>query len=330
MAKKVFFREAINRALAEEMTRDPRVLLLGQDIGAFGGAYKETRGLIDRFGASRVRDTPVSEAGTMGLAIGAAAAGLRPVLFVTYMDFLTLGLDALVNYGAKLRYKTGGQLCAPVVIKVTAGAKGQGVAHAQAFESWLMNVPGLKVVAPSNAGDAYGLLKSAIRDDGPVVYIDHKHLFPTTGLVPDTEELIPIGSGAHRHHGTDVTIVAHGYMAAVARQAAEQLEGEGVSCDLVDLRSLWPLDLDTLCASARRTGAVLFVEEGQTACGVGAELAFQVREKVSQLRVARLGAVRAPISSNPVFEPLAIPDSDRICQAARGLIHRELHILRAS
>ncbi len=350
MAKKVFFREAINRALVEEMTRDPRVILLGQDIGAFGGSYKETVGIAARFGARRVRDTPVAEAGTMGLALGAAAAGLRPVLFVTYMDFLTLGLDALVNYGAKLRYKTGGQLTAPVVIKVTAGAKGQGVAHAQAFEAWLMNVPGLKVVAPSTAGDAYGLLKSAIRDDGPVVYIDHKRLFPTAGLVPEDEQLVPIGTasvtagelrspephrgrgreaGSRDHHRADVTIVAHGYMAAQAREAAGRLAEEDIAAEVVDLRSLWPLDLDTLCASAERTGAVLFVEEGQTVCGVGAELAFQVRERLGNLRVARLGAIRAPVSSNTVFEPLALPDPERIGDAARALARHDLRIARA-
>ncbi len=325
---KVFFREAINRALVEEMERDPRVMLLGQDIGAFGGSYKEMVGIQARFGSARVRETPVAEAAAMGIAIGAAAAGMRPVVCFTYMDFLTLGLDALVNYGAKLHYKTGGQLRAPIVVKVTAGAKGQGVAHAQAFDPWLMNVPGIKVVAPSCAADAYGLLKSAIRDEGPVVYIDHKRLFPTAGQVPDTEELTPLGRAAIRRRGTDLTIVSHGYLAQVAREAAETLDREGISCDLVDLRSLSPLDLDAIVSSAERTGAVLFVEEGQTVCGVGAELAFQVRERVDNLRVARLGALRTPVSSNPVFEPLCLPDRDRICQSARALVRRELRVLQ--
>ena len=329
MAQKIFFREAINRALSEEMSRDPRVLLMGQDIGAFGGSYKETRGLLDRFGARRVRDMPVAEAATMGMAIGAAAAGLRPIAVITYMDFLTLGLDALVNYGAKLRYKTGGQLSAPVVIKATAGAKGQGVAHAQAFDPWLMNVPGLKVVAPSTVADACGLLKSAIRDEGPVVFIDHKRLFPTAGVVPDEETLVPLGRAVVRRPGSDLTLVAHGYMAAVATQAAEALDAEGISCEVVDLRSLWPVDLETVCASAARTGAALFVEEGQPVCGVGAELAFQVRERLDHVRVGRLGARRAPISSNPVFEAFCVPDRQRIKEAAFALVRRPLRVLRA-
>jgi pyruvate/2-oxoglutarate/acetoin dehydrogenase E1 component len=321
--QRVFFREAINRALVEEMTRDERVILMGQDIGAFGGSYQETRGLLARFGDRRVRDTPVAEAATMGIAVGAAAAGLRPIVFITYMDFLTLGMDALVNYGAKLSYKTAGQLRAPLVVKVTAGAKGQGVAHSQAFEAWLMNVPGLKVVAPSSAADAYGLLKSAIRDEGPVVFIDHKRLFPRPGWVPEEETVVPLGRANLRRSGTGPTVVCHGYITTVAEDAAERLAAEGVSCEVLDLRCLWPIDLGAICASAARTGAVLFVEEGQTICGVGAELAFQVREHLPHLRVARLGARRAPISSNPVFEAYCLPDVERICQAVRSMLQHE-------
>ena len=172
-----------------------------------------------------------------------------------------------------------------MVVKVTAGAKGQGVAHSQAFDSWLMNVPGLKVVAPSTPADAYGLLKSAIRDEDPVVFIDHKRLFPKAGWVPDDEELVPLGKASISRRGRDLTIVAHSYMAFVAREAARKLEGDGISCDLVDLRSLWPLDIDTIVSSVEGTRTVLFVEEGQPVCGVGAELAFQVSERVSGLRV---------------------------------------------
>jgi pyruvate dehydrogenase E1 component beta subunit len=323
---KVFFREAIIRAFVEEMTRDERVILLGQDIGAFGGSYKETRGIYERFGGRRVRDMPVAEAATVGMAVGAAASGLRPVAFITYMDFLMLGLDPLVNYGAKVRYKTGGQLTAPLVVKATAGAKGQGVAHSQAIEAWLMSVPGLKVVVPSTPRDAYGLLKSAIRDDGPVVFVDHKRLFPTAGEVPDEEELIPLGKAALRREGTDVTIVSHGYMATLALQAAEHLAREGVSADMLDLRSLAPLDTEAVCASVARTGAVLFVEEGQRTCGVGAELAFVVRERVPHARVARLAAMPAPISSNAIFEAFCLPDSDRIREAVLSLLRDKVAV----
>jgi pyruvate/2-oxoglutarate/acetoin dehydrogenase E1 component len=316
---KVFFREAICRALAEEMVRDPHLTLFGQDIGQFGGPYQQTRGLYGRFGPQRVRDMPVAEAVTVGIALGAAAAGVRSVGFITYMDFLTLGLDALVNYGAKLRYKTGGQLSAPAVIVVTAGAKGQGVAHSQALHSWLLGVPGLKVVAPFTAADAYGLLKTALRDSGPVVFIDHKRLFPRTGWLPDDEAIVPFGVASVVRAGDHVTVVAHSFMTAVALDAAEALGREGLSCEVLDLRSLWPLDVEAIVRSVRRTGALLIVEEGQSVCGVAAEIAFRVSERLPGTRVGRLGAARAPISSNPIFESFCMPSAEGICHEARHL-----------
>src|ERR1017187_9638414 len=255
---KLFFREALARAIAAEMEREPRLFLLGQDIAAHGGSYAETRGLFERFGPSRVRNTPVAEAVTVGLAAGAAAAGLRPLAFITYLDFLMLGQDALVNYAAKLHFKSAGQLTAPLVVKATAGAKGQGPTHAQSIESWLMNVPGLTVLAPSTAGDAYGLLKTAMRAPGPVVFIDHKRLFPLGGEVPDHEETIPVGSAVVRRGGRHLTIVAHSYMSVLALEAAELLAASGIEAEVIDLRSLWPLDWETLTTSARRTGHALF------------------------------------------------------------------------
>jgi pyruvate/2-oxoglutarate/acetoin dehydrogenase E1 component len=319
---KLFFREAIARAIAEEMDRDARVILLGQDIAAHGGSYAETRGLFERFGPSRVRNTPVAEAVTVGLAAGAAAAGLRPLAFITYIDFLMLGLDPLVNYAAKLRFKSAGQLTAPMVVKATAGAKGQGPTHAQALDSWLMNVPGLTVLAPSTAGDAYGLLKTAMRSPGPVVYIDHKRLFPLGGEVPDAEELIAVGSAAVRREGSDITIVAHSYMSVVALEAARHLAVDGIEADVIDLRSLWPIDWETLVSSVRRTGHAMFVEEGQVVCGVGAELAFGLQERVPGLRVARLGARRAPVAASPELESHTIPNAQRIAASARHLLER--------
>lgn len=319
---KLFFREALARAIAEEMEREPRLFLLGQDIAAHGGSYAETRGLFERFGPSRVRNTPVAEAVTVGLAAGAAAAGLRPLAFITYLDFLMLGLDALVNYAAKLHFKSAGQLTAPLVVKATAGAKGQGPTHAQSIESWLMNVPGLTVLAPSTAGDAYGLLKTALRAPGPVVFIDHKKLFPRGGFVPEQEELIPVGSAAVRREGRHLTLVAHSYMSVLALEAAAILAAEGIEADVIDLRSLWPIDWDTLAGSARRTGHVLVVEEGQVVCGVGAELAFGLRERIPELRVGRLGARRAPVAPSPVLEAYTIPDAHAIVRAAHGLVTR--------
>jgi pyruvate dehydrogenase E1 component beta subunit len=319
---RLFFREAIARAIGEEMEREPRVLLLGQDIAEHGGSYAETRGLYERFGAARVRNTPVAEAVTVGLAAGAAAAGLRPMAFITYVDFLMIGLDPLVNYAAKLEYKSAGQLHAPMVVKATAGAKGQGPTHAQSLDSWLMNVPGLTVLAPSTAGDAYGLLKTALRAPGPVVYIDHKRLFPLGGEVPAIELLIPAGNAAVRRQGRHVSLVAHSYMSVVTLEAAQLLAGEGIEAEVIDLRSLWPVDWGTLEASVRSTGHALFIEEGQVICGVGAELAFQLNERVRGLRVARLGARRVPVSASPVLEAHAIPDAPRIAEAARQLLRR--------
>jgi len=317
---KLFFREAIARAVREEMAADERVILLGQDVGAFGGSYKEFLGLHDQFGAARVRDTPVAEAAMVALGVGAAAAGLRPLVSITYMDFLMLGLDPLVNYAAKARFKTGGQITAPVVVKTTAGAKGQGVAHSQCLEAWLMGVPGLTVIAPSNAADAYGLMKAALRHDGPVLFVDHKRLFPTAGEVPLDETVTPIGQAVIRRPGEHVTLAAHGYMVRIAMEAAERLARSGVSCEVIDLRSLAPLDVATVAASAARTGALVTLEEGQLTCGVGAEVAFRVRDEVGAVRVARIGALPAPVSSNPVLEAAAIPDAERVIQAVRRML----------
>jgi pyruvate/2-oxoglutarate/acetoin dehydrogenase E1 component len=318
--RKMFFREAIIRALREEMRRDEKLLVLGQDVGAFGGSYREFDGLFEEFGPARVRDTPVSEAASIGIGIGAAAAGARTLVGITYMDFLMLGFDALINYGAKLRYKTGGQLHAPVVVKTTAGAKGQGVAHSQCIEAWLMSVPGLVVVAPSDPEDAYGLMKSALRETGPVVFIDHKRLFPIPGEVPTGEFLTPIGKARVRRPGDDVTIATHGFMVHVALEAAAQLEAEGVSCEVVDLRSLAPLDVDAVHVSALRTGALLTLEEGQAVCGVGAEILTRVHERGGAIRSRRVAALPAPVSSNPVLEAACVPDAAKVVTAVRALL----------
>lgn len=323
-AVRMYFREAIARALREEMHRDPALFILGQDVGAFGGSYREFDGLHATFGPARVRDTPVAEAAMVGIAVGAAAAGRRALVSITYMDFLMLGFDPLINYAAKLRYKTGGQLAAPVVVKTTAGARGQGVAHSQCLEAWLMSVPGLIVVAPATPADAYGLLKAALREPGPVVFVDHKRLFPIAGDVPLTETIVPIGRAVIRRAGADLTIATHSYMVRVALDAAGLLAAGGVSAEVIDLRSLAPLDVDTIEASVRRTGALLTLEEGQATCGVGIEVASRVREAMGPdgrgLPTARLGALAAPVSSNPVLEAACLPDAARVAEAALALL----------
>lgn len=317
---KVYFREAIARALREEMRRDPTILILGQDVGSFGGSYREFEGLAKEFGLARVRDTPVAENASIGIGAGAAAAGFRPLVSITYMDFLMLGFDPLINYAAKLRYKTGGVLRAPLIVKTTAGALGQGVAHSQCIEAWLMGVPGLQVVAPSSPADAYGLLKSALRAEGPVVYVDHKRLFPIPGDVPLAEGAIPFGQALIRRPGKDVTVTSHSFMVRVVMEAALALEREGISCEVIDLRSLAPLDVKTIGESVSRTGALVTVEEGQVTCGVGTEVAARIFETCGKFPWSRVGALAAPVSSNPVLEAACIPDQASICAAIRTLL----------
>ncbi|MBW4025433.1 MAG: 2-oxoglutarate dehydrogenase [Proteobacteria bacterium] len=320
--KKMFFREAIAKAVREEMALNDRIMVMGQDVGSFGGSYREFDGLFGEFGAERVRDMPVAENASIGIGAGAAAAGYRPLVTITYMDFLMLGFDPLINYAAKLRYKTAGGLTAPLVVKTTAGAQGQGVAHSQCIEAWLMSVPGLTVVAPSTPADAYGLMKTALRADGPVVYIDHKRLFPAPGEVPVLESLVPFGLAAVRRAGTDVTITAHSFMVRMALEAAETLESEGISCEVIDLRSLAPLDMPAIAQSVARTGALVTLEEGQLTSGVGAEVAARLFETTGHRRWARVGALPAPVSSNPVLEAACVPDARRVAEAVHKLLAR--------
>lgn len=322
LTTRMFFREAVCRAVREEMEASEKVFVLGQDVGAFGGSYREFDGLYKIFGPERMRDTPVAEAASVGIAAGAAAVGFHPLCVITYMDFLMIGFDALINYAAKLRYKSAGNLTAPLVVKTTAGAQGQGVAHSQCIESWLISVPGLKVVAPSTPSDAYGLMKSALRSDGPVVYIDHKRLFPTPGNVPVAETIVPFGKAAVRRKGSDVTVVTHSYMVRVALEAAERLETEGLSCEVIDLRSLAPMDLDTLCQSVERTGRLLTLEEGQITCGIGTEVAARIFERIGYRPWTRVGALPAPVSSNPVLEAECVPNPGRVAEALRMLATR--------
>jgi pyruvate/2-oxoglutarate/acetoin dehydrogenase E1 component len=318
--EKIFFREAISRAMREEMRKNERIFILGQDVGAFGGSYREFDGLFAEFGAARVRDTPVAEAAMVGVGVGAAAAGYRPLVSITYMDFMMLGFDPLINYGAKLRYKTGGQLTAPVIVKTTAGAKGQGVAHSQCIEAWLMSVPGLKVVAPSTPADAYGLLKAALREDGPVVFMDHKRLFPVAGEVPLSEAIVPIGHAHVCRAGTDVTITTHSFMTRVAMEAAKLLQADGISAEVIDLRTLAPLDMHTVADSVSRTGALVTLEEGQVTCGVGLEVIGRIHELLGPIPSARIGALPAPVSSNRVLEAACLPDAQRVSNAAQMLL----------
>jgi pyruvate/2-oxoglutarate/acetoin dehydrogenase E1 component len=315
--------QALQEALREEMQRDPHVFLMGEDIGAYGGAFGVTRGLLAEFGAERVRCTPISEATVVGAATGAALTGTRPVVEIMFMDFVTLAMDQLTNHAAKFRYMYGAQAHVPLVLRTPAGGgRCYGATHSQSLEAWFLHVPGVKVVAPATPADAKGLLKAAIRDDNPVLCVEHKLLYATTGAVPDGELIVPIGSAVVRRPGTDVTLAAYSYHARLACEAAEELARQGIEVEVIGLRTLVPLDIDTVIASVRKTGRLVCVEEGARTGGVGAEIAARVAEHAYEYLdapIRRVAAADVPIPFSPPLEQAALPDQAGIVRAVRGL-----------
>jgi len=315
--------QALQEALQQEMRRDPRVFLLGEDIGAYGGAFGVTRGLLAEFGPERVRCTPISEATIVGAATGAAVTGLRPVVEIMFMDFLTLTMDQLANHAAKFRYMYGPQAHVPIVIRTPAGGgRSYGATHSQSLEAWFLHVPGLKVVAPATPADAKGLLLTAIRDDNPVLFVEHKLLYATTGPVPDEDEPIAIGEAAVRREGQDVTIVAYSFHLGMALQAAEDLAPHGIDAEVIDLRSLVPLDTETIVGSVRKTGRLVCVEEGTRTGGVGAEIAARVAEHAYEYLdapIRRIAAPDIPIPFSPPLEQAALPTREVIVRTVREL-----------
>jgi pyruvate/2-oxoglutarate/acetoin dehydrogenase E1 component len=320
----LYYRQAIRDALREEMHRDGRVFLLGLDIGRFGGTYKATQGLWEEFGDERVRDTPLSEAAIAGAAVGAAMTGMRPVAEIMYMDFITIALDQIANQAAKLTYMCGGQARIPVVFRTQEGAgRSSAAQHAQSLEAWVAHIPGLKVVLPATPYDAKGLLKSAIRDDSPVVFIEHKLLYGVKGEVPDEEYLIPFGQARIVRQGTDVTIVALSRMVMKALEAAEELAREGISVEVVDPRTVVPLDLETILASVEKTGRLIVTHEAYTRCGVGAEIAIQVVENglhALKRPPRRVCGRNVPIPFAPVMENYVIPQVADLVKSVRELV----------
>lgn len=323
--RELTYAEAIREALSEEMRRDPRVFLLGEDIGVYGGAFGVTRGMIEEFGGERVRDTPISEAAIVGAAVGAAMTGTRPVAEIMFSDFLTIAMDQLLNQGAKIRYQFGGQASVPMVLRAAAGS-GTGAAeqHSQSPEAWILNVPGLKVVAPSTPADAKGLLKSAIRDDNIVVFLEQKLLYRQKGPVPEGEYTIPLGKAEVKREGRDLSIISYGRMVGRCLSAAGRLAAEGIEAEVVDVRCLRPLDREALVDSARRTGRVLIVHEACQFGGFGGELAATVADSEAfyhlDAPVRRLGGRDVPIPYNRALEAAAVPTEEGIVQAARGLL----------
>jgi len=321
------YREAVALALREEMRRDGRVFVLGEDVANYDGAFKVTRGFVDEFGPLRVVDTPISENSLVGAATGAAIAGLRPVAEIMFMDFMMLALDQLANHAAKLRYLFGEQCRVPLVVRTPAGGyRGYGATHSQSLQSILMAVPGLKIAAPSTPRDARGMLKAAIRDDDPVVFVEHKLLYSEKGPVPDSAEVVPLGMAAVAREGDDLTIIAHSYMTKIALEVADALAKAGASAEVVDLRSLAPLDWDAIVASSKKTGRAMVVEEGHLTMGVGAEVAAGLQERAFgwlDAPVLRVAAADCPIPTSPEMERAVLPSGADVLAAAERLIAGE-------
>jgi acetoin:2,6-dichlorophenolindophenol oxidoreductase subunit beta len=315
--------EAGRRAVEEEMTRDARVWALGEDLGR-GGVFGQYRGLAEKFGSDRIADTPISEACIMGAAVGAAMTGTRPIVEMRFSDFALCAVDELVNQAAKARYMFGGQMRVPMVVREPIGMwRSSAAQHSQSLESWYTHIPGLVVVAPSTPADNLGLLKSAIRSDDPVVYLEHKDLWGLTGAVPEGEHLVPLGIAEVVRAGDAVTLVTWSAMRHACAAAAEALAQEGIAVELIDLRSLWPWDRDTVFASIERTGRLLVVHEAVAVSGFGAEIAASVAENLHdrlKAPVRRLGAPRIPIAYAPTLEKMARVSQQRIIDALRALV----------
>jgi acetoin:2,6-dichlorophenolindophenol oxidoreductase subunit beta len=321
--RELTFGQAVREALAEEMRRDPRVFIIGEDVAEAGTVFKVLSGLVEEFGRQRVIDSPISEAGITGIGVGAAMTGMRPVVDIMFGDFVTLAMDQIVNQAAKVHYMSGGKLRVPLVVRTTMGATRRSAAqHSQSLYAWLAHVPGLKVVLPSTPADAKGLLKSAIRDDNPVLFFEDKMMYQLKGPVPDGDYTVPLGVADVKREGTDVTIVATSSMVHVALDAAARLDGVGVSAEVVDPRTVLPLDTGTLIASAQKTGRVIVVDEGYEQYGVTAEMASIITEGAFDYLdapVKRIGAANVPVPFSPVLEDETVPTADVVATAALRL-----------
>jgi len=315
--------QAIKEALAEEMRRDPRVFIIGEDIAEAGHPFKVLTGLVDEFGPQRVLDTPISEAGFTGIAVGAAMTGMRPVVDIMFGDFIGLTMDQMVNQAAKIHYMSGGKWKCPLVMRTTLGATRRSAAqHSQSLHAWFCHIPGLKVVMPSTPYDAKGLLKSAIRDDNPVAFFEDKMMYRLKGAVPEEEYTIPLGVADIKREGDDVTIIATSSMVQIALGAATLLEEQGVSAEVVDPRTLWPLDEKTIIESVKKTSRAIVVDEGYGRYGVTAEIAAVIQENCLfdlEAPVKRLGAMHVPIPFSPPLEDVTVPTEKTVAEAARVL-----------
>jgi len=318
------YRDALNQAFAEEIERDPNVVLIGEEVAQYDGAYKVTRGLWKRFGDKRVVDTPISEAAFIGMGVGASMLGLRPVMELMFWSFATVAYDQIVNNAGQIRYMSGGLINCPIVIRGPAnGGTNVGATHSHTPENWIANVPGLKVVSAATAYDAKGLMKTAIRDNDPVMFMENTLLYGEKGEVPEEEYLIPLGVADIKREGTDVTLVSHGRAVLTALKAAEILAAEhDISCEVVDLRSIRPLDEETVLASVRKTHRAVLVDENKPFCGVSAQISSIIMEQAFDdldAPVGRVCSLDAPAIYSPAVEPFQLPTPDRIIRKVKEI-----------
>ena len=322
--REMTYGEAVKEAIAEEMRRDPTVFLMGEDVGKAGTVFKVLLGLHDEFGDDRVIDTPIAEAGLVGLGVGAALTGSRPIVDIMFGDFITLAMDQIVNQAAKLRYMSGGQIKVPMVIRAPTGAGVQlGATPSQSFETWLAEVPGMYCACPSNPRDALGLLRSSIKSDNPVIFAEHSHLYGSRGDVPEDYYEIPLGDARVTQSGDDLTLVSYGYGVHIMQQAAEQMSQDGVDSEIIDLRSLSPIDYDTLVASVQKTGRAVMLDTARRTGGIMSEVVSEVQERAMDWLdgpVMRVGSKDVPWPYNRGLEQDILPTADDVVAAARKVI----------
>ena len=319
------FREVIRDAMSEEMRRDPKVFLMGEEVAQYNGAYKASQGMLDEFGAERVLDTPISELGFTGLGVGAAMNGLRPIIEFMTFNFSLVAIDQIINAAAKINSMSGGQYTAPIVFRGPTGNAGQLAAqHSQNFENWYANVPGLKVIIPSNPYDAKGLLKAAIRDDDPVIFMESEVMYGDRGMVPEDEYLLPIGVADVIKEGNGVTLVSFGKMMKIVDQAAIELEKEGISAEVIDLRTVRPLDYETVVNSVKKTNRLVIVEEAWPMASISADISFHVQKNAFDYLdapIARVNAMDVPLAYAPTLIEASLPNVKRIIEAAKSVLY---------
>jgi pyruvate dehydrogenase E1 component beta subunit len=324
--KTIQFREAVCEAMSEEMRRDETVYLMGEEVAQYNGAYKASKGMLDEFGEERVIDTPISELGFAGIAIGSAMIGCRPIVEYMTFNFSLVGIDQIINNAAKIRQMSGGQFNCPVVFRGPTASAGQlGATHSQAFESWFANTPGLKVIVPSNPADAKGLLKSAIRDDDPCIFMESEQMYGDKGEVPEGEYLIPIGVADIKREGSDVTIVSFGKIIKEAYKAADALAKEDISCEIIDLRTVRPLDINTILESVKKTNRLVILEEAWPFGNVSTEITFQVQEKAFDYLdapILKINTADTPAPYSPVLFKEWIPNSDDVILAVKKVLYK--------